>query len=99
MLAALTLVSRVAGLARDVVVGAVFGASTAADAFFVAFRIPNLFRRIVAEGAASSAFVPVFTSELARGGPAAAAESARVVGWAATVWLSLLVLVGMYFSD
>ena len=99
VLASLTLVSRVAGLARDVVVGAVFGASTAADAFFVAFRIPNLFRRVVAEGAASSAFVPVFTAELAKGGPPAAAESARVVGWAATVWLTLLVIAGMFFSD
>jgi putative peptidoglycan lipid II flippase len=99
ILSALTLVSRVAGLARDVVVGAVFGASPAADAFFVAFRIPNLFRRIVAEGAASSAFVPVFTAERARGGPVAAAEASRVVGWAAGVWLTVLVLVGMAFSD
>jgi len=99
VLSALTLVSRVAGLARDIVVGAVFGASPAADAFFVAFRIPNLFRRIVAEGAASSAFVPVFTAERARGGPAAAAEAARVVGWAAGLWLTVLVVAGMLFSD
>ena len=99
ILSALTLVSRVAGLARDVAVGAVFGASTAADAFFVAFRIPNLFRRVVAEGAASSAFVPVFTAEQARSGPAAAAEAARVVGWAAFFWLSVIVVLGMVFSD
>lgn len=99
VLAALTLVSRVAGLARDVAVGAVFGASTAADAFFVAFRIPNLFRRVVAEGAASSAFVPVFTAELAKGGRPAAAEAARVVGWAASIWLTILVLLGIFFSD
>lgn len=99
ILSALTLVSRVAGLARDVVVGAFFGASPAADAFFVAFRIPNLFRRIVAEGAASSAFVPVFTAERAKGGPYAAAEAARAVGWAAGLWLTVLVLAGMVFSD
>lgn len=98
-MSALTLASRVAGLARDVVVGGVFGASAAADAFFVAFRIPNLFRRVVAEGAASSAFVPVFTSELARGGPAAAAEAARVVGVAAAVCLTVLVAAGMMWSD
>ena len=99
IMSALTLASRVAGLARDIVVGGVFGASPAADAFFVAFRIPNLFRRVVAEGAASSAFVPVFTSELARGGPPAAAEAARVVGVAAVVWLTVVVAVGMACSD
>ncbi len=99
ILSALTLVSRVAGLARDIAVGAVFGASTAADAFFVAFRIPNLFRRVVAEGAASSAFVPVFSAEQAREGPAAAAEAARVVGWAASFWLLAIVAVGMFYSD
>jgi len=98
-MSALTLASRVAGLARDIVVGGAFGASPAADAFFVAFRIPNLFRRVVAEGAASSAFVPVFSSELARGGPPAAAEAARVVGFASVVWLTLLVALGMAFSD
>jgi len=98
-MSALTLASRVAGLARDIVVGGAFGASPAADAFFVAFRIPNLFRRVVAEGAASSAFVPVFSSELARGGPPAAAEAARVVGVASAFWLTLLVALGMAFSD
>jgi putative peptidoglycan lipid II flippase len=99
IMSALTLASRVAGLARDIVVGGVFGASPAADAFFVAFRIPNLFRRVVAEGAASSAFVPVFTSELTRGGPPAAAEAARMVGVAATLWLTVIVAVGMVCSD
>lgn len=99
VMSALTLASRIAGLARDVVVGGAFGASPAADAFFVAFRIPNLFRRVVAEGAASSAFVPVFTSELARGGPVAAAEAARVVGVAAVVWLTVLVAAGMALSN
>jgi putative peptidoglycan lipid II flippase len=99
VMSALTLASRVAGLARDIVVGGAFGASPAADAFFVAFRIPNLFRRVVAEGAASSAFVPVFTSELARGGQAAAAEAARAVGVAAMVSLALLVALGMACSD
>jgi len=98
-MSALTLASRIAGLARDIVVGGAFGASPAADAFFVAFRIPNLFRRVVAEGAASSAFVPVFTSELARGGQRAAAEAARVVGVAAMLSLTVLVALGMACSD
>ena len=54
-----TLVSRVLGLVRDVVIATVFGAGTSADTFFVAFRIPNFFRRLFGEGAFSHAFVPV----------------------------------------
>jgi putative peptidoglycan lipid II flippase len=56
----MTLVSRVSGFVRDIVVAALFGASAATDAFFVAFRIPNFFRRLFAEGSFSQAFVPVF---------------------------------------
>jgi len=56
----MTLISRITGLVRDVVIGQVFGASPAADAFFVAFKIPNLFRRLFAEGAFAQSFVPVF---------------------------------------
>ena len=55
----MTLASRVAGLVRDLVVAVTFGAGPLTDAFFVAFRIPNLFRRLFGEGAVSHAFVPV----------------------------------------
>ena len=54
----LTLASRVTGLARDLLMAAIFGASALTDAFNVAFRIPNLFRRLFGEGAFSQAFVP-----------------------------------------
>jgi putative peptidoglycan lipid II flippase len=57
----MTLVSRVLGFVRDIVIARLFGTSVAADAFFVAFRIPNLFRRLFAEGAFAQAFVPVLT--------------------------------------
>ena len=57
----MTLLSRVFGLIRDVVVANFFGASAGADAFFVAFKIPNFFRRLFAEGAFSQAFVPVLS--------------------------------------
>lgn len=57
----LTLVSRVLGLVRDVIVGAAFGSGAATDAFFVAFKIPNFMRRLFAEGAFSQAFVPVLS--------------------------------------
>ena len=56
-----TLVSRVLGLVRDVVIASVFGAGASADTFFVAFRIPNFFRRLFGEGAFSHAFVPVLS--------------------------------------
>ncbi len=55
-----TLLSRILGLVRDVVYARLFGASFVMDAFFVAFRIPNIFRRFFAEGSFSQAFVPVF---------------------------------------
>lgn len=56
---ALTLVSRVLGFVRDMVIARLFGASTGADAFFVAFKIPNFMRRLFAEGAFAQAFVPI----------------------------------------
>jgi putative peptidoglycan lipid II flippase len=57
----MTLVSRVMGFLRDVLMASLFAASAATDVFFVAFRIPNLFRRLFAEGAFAQAFVPVLT--------------------------------------
>jgi putative peptidoglycan lipid II flippase len=60
----LTLVSRVLGFARDMLIAAVIGTSLVADAFFVAFRFPNLFRRLFGEGAFNSAFIPLFAKRL-----------------------------------
>jgi putative peptidoglycan lipid II flippase len=56
----LTLISRILAFARDVLIARVFGAGMATDAFFVAFKLPNLLRRLFAEGAFSQAFVPIF---------------------------------------
>jgi putative peptidoglycan lipid II flippase len=64
----LTLASRVTGLVRDTIIAAVFGAGAATDAFNVAFRIPNLLRRLFAEGAFSQAFVPALAASRARDG-------------------------------
>ena len=60
-IAGATLVSRVLGFVRDMVVARAFGAGPVTDAFFVAFRIPNILRRVLAEGALSTAMIPVFT--------------------------------------
>ena len=56
-----TFSSRILGFVRDMVLARLFGATPAADAFFVAFRIPSLLRELFAEGSMSSAFIPVFT--------------------------------------
>lgn len=63
---AVTSLSRVLGFVRDMVIASSFGAGTAADAFFVAFRIPNFLRRLLAEGAFTQAFVPVLGERRAR---------------------------------
>lgn len=99
LLAGLTLLSRISGLARDVVISSVFGTSAGADAFFVAFRIPNLFRRVVGEGATSAAFVPVFTSHLVKDGKQGVIKAASAVGTAAFVVLGLLVTLGVLFAE
>jgi putative peptidoglycan lipid II flippase len=65
----MTLLSRVLGFVREILFAALLGTGAAMDAFFVAFRIPNLFRRLFAEGAFTQAFVPVFTEARTRRTP------------------------------
>lgn len=72
-----TLASRVLGLVRDLLTAALLGAGPMADAFFVAFRLPNLFRRLFAEGAFAAAFVPMFARTLEADGHAAARRFAE----------------------
>ena len=62
-----TIISRLLGYLRDVLIAIFLGTSFLADAFFVAFRIPNTFRRLFAEGTFNSAFVPSYTSQLIKG--------------------------------
>lgn len=73
----LTLLSRVAGFARDVLTAGILGAGPVADAFFVALRLPNFFRRVFAEGAFSVSFVPIYAEKLEKEGRAAAVEFAE----------------------
>ena len=61
-----TIISRLLGYLRDVFIAIFLGTSLLADVFFVAFRIPNTFRRLFAEGTFNAAFVPSYTSELAK---------------------------------
>ena len=62
-----TLISRVLGYIRDILIAIFLGAGPLADAFFVAFRIPNTFRRLFSEGAFNAAFVPSYASKIAHG--------------------------------
>ncbi len=93
----LTLLSRVAGLARDIAIGYLLGAQSTADAFFVAFRIPNLLRRLTAEGALSAGFVPVLSDCLANRGRREAVEASRVIVTFAVLFLVLLTAAGLLF--
>lgn len=72
----MTMLSRVFGFARDILIASFLGAGGAADAFVVAFRFPNLFRRLFAEGAFAAAFVPIFSKSFEAEGRAVAAEFA-----------------------
>ncbi len=90
-----TLLSRVVGFARDIVLSAVLGSGAVADAFFVAFKLPNFFRRLFAEGAFSAAFVPLFARELHEGGRAEALVFARQAQAALLVVLVPFTLVLM----
>ncbi len=91
----LTLLSRLLGFIRDLLVAQLLGASLFADAFFVAFRIPNLLRSFVAEGALTAAFTPVFSTSLTRGIPAARETMKRVMGF--LVLITTILVVAMIF--
>src|SRR6188508_1852363 len=73
----LTMVSRVLGFIRDMAIARVVGAGPVADAFFIAFKLPNFFRSLFAEGAFASTFVPLFAAERVKGGAAEATAFAR----------------------
>lgn len=103
LISALTLVSRVLGLARDIALANVFGAGSAASAFNMAFQLPNLFRRLFGEGALSAATIPVLTETLARDGHEAAD---RLAGRVITLLIAVLaglcvagevVIAGLYW--
>ncbi|MBE9607523.1 murein biosynthesis integral membrane protein MurJ [Acetobacteraceae bacterium H6797] len=92
-----TMVSRILGFGRDMLIAASMGAGPVADAFFIALKLPNLFRRLFGEGAFNAAFVPAFTGTLAVEGRARARELAERMATLMTLWLSLLVVLGMVF--
>lgn len=91
-------ISRVLGFVRDILIAAVLGTGPVADAFFVAFKLPNLFRRLFAEGAFNAAFVPLFAKRLEQEGEAAAkvfAEQTLAVLISVVALVSLLAMLFM----
>ena len=89
----MTLISRALGFVREMLIAHWFGTSAAADAWFVAQRLPNLFRRLFAEGAFNSAFVPMFAGQLEQGGQAAARGFAERVMASMLAFMLLLTAV------
>jgi putative peptidoglycan lipid II flippase len=93
-----TLISRILGLVRDMVIAALFGSGLAADAFFVALRIPNLLRRLFAEGSLTIAFIPVFTEYLTLRSKDEAFELARIVLTLLSLILVIITVMGVIFA-
>jgi putative peptidoglycan lipid II flippase len=93
-----TLISRILGFIRDVILAKLFGATGFTDAFFVAYRIPNLLRELFAEGAVSSGFVPVFTEYLTKEGKEEAKRLAGVVFAFMLCLLIVICLLGVIFA-
>jgi len=93
-----TLLSRIFGFMRDIVFAAFFGAGLYSDAFIAAFRIPNLLRRLFAEGTLIIAFIPVFTEYLKKGGMEEAFRLARSAFMVLLILLSSVTVLGILFS-
>ncbi len=98
IVSAAVMLSRVAGLVREIVMARLFGAGMAYDTFLLGFRIPNMTRDLFAEGALSSAFIPTFTEYLSRRGREAAAALANLVSTAIIVIVGGFCLLGIVFS-
>lgn len=93
--AGFTLLSRILGFARDMMTAIVMGAGPVADAFFVALKLPNLFRRVSAEGAFTVSFVPLFSESLEKEGQDKAIAMARnMMGWMFVI-LAVLTAIAM----
>src|SRR3954468_1024554 len=92
-----TMASRGMGFARDIMIAALAGTGPVADAFFIAPRVPNLFRRLFGEGAFNAAFVPEFSGILATSGPEPARDFAEQAIAVLAFWLLLLTIAGELF--
>ena len=93
------LCSRLLGLVREVLFAGLFGAGRNMDAFFIAFKAPNLLRDLFAEGALSTAFITVFSKKIQEGGPHAAWPLAAKMATLTVIFMSIITLLGIFFAD
>src|SRR6185369_13525626 len=98
VLGSATVLSRIMGMVRDMVVSRLFGAGFATDAFFAAFQIPNMLRRFFAEGALTSAFVPTFSECYTRKGEDGARELANTCFTLLTILMAGITIAGIILS-
>ncbi len=98
LMSAATLISRILGYAKDMILASYFGASAKSDVFFVAFRIPNLLREIFAEGAMSAAFVPTLTETETKQGREAAGYLVRITFIFLFAVVGFLCALGIVFA-
>ena len=99
IVAGATLASRILGFVRDTVLAYVLGAGLFSDAFYVAFRIPNLLRRLFAEGSLTMSFIPVFTRTLKEQGQEAAFATARSAQAWLVIILSAITVLALIFAE
>jgi len=92
-----TLISRVLGFGRDMLIAALVGTGPIADAFFVALKLPNLFRRLFGEGAFNAAFIPAFSGLLHTEGLGAARQFAQEAFAVMAFWLGIMTILGEIF--
>jgi len=92
-----TLISRILGFGRDMLIAAFIGTGPIADAFFVALKLPNLFRRLFGEGAFNAAFIPAFSGLLQSEGTGAAKQFAQEAFAVMAFWLGIMTILGEIF--
>src|SRR5258706_14373411 len=98
LISAFTILSRILGYIRDSRIAFLLGAGTAADAYTGGYRIPNLLRRLVGEGAVSAAFIPVFSRYIAEKKEEDAWEFANTMLTVITIFIAALTIAGIVLS-
>ncbi|MGZ8137530.1 MAG: murein biosynthesis integral membrane protein MurJ, partial [Methylococcaceae bacterium] len=98
VVSSMTLVSRLLGFVRDMLIARLFGVDPATDAFFVAFKIPNFLRRLFAEGAFAHVFVPLLTDYKEQKDKAALKQFINKTAGTLSVYLALITLIGIVIA-
>jgi putative peptidoglycan lipid II flippase len=98
LITAITIASRILGYVRDQRITLLLGTSLPADSFFLAYRIPNMLRRLVGEGSMTASFIPVFTTYLAKQSKEEVWDFANRLFWTLALLLASLAVLGMLFS-